>query len=1448
MSGGVIKVVLTLDDNDFQIRTERAGQSLETFRGRVARARRDMRDMEGGLISLGRRFKDIVFGISLARFAFQDFQDIFLAFPVAVARAGGEIERLHALMRGLSKETGTAKREIEALNSTQFIFDFARTSPFELKSVTDMFVKLKTAGIDPTNGSMLALTNSLAKFGATEDLAHRASIAIQQMAGKGVVSMEELRQQLGEAVPNAIQMMAASMGMSVAELTKIVSKGAVGAEVAIKKMLVAMSVDAAGAAAELKKTLPGMLATLKTEWELFKIAAAGGQDGFMQIVKDQLALLTEFFRSDEGKQFAATIGQGLKSMARGIVEVKDLLISLWPIIKLIGTGLLAWGGGRVIASLASSISGLMSRANEAANNAMQATAQIQRDKIRGIQDEIRANEELTARRRIDAAEAIKRVRVERQAKIEAAREEMRLAAERSARLSAQAAELTRQRQEQFRVLKDAQASMNNAERNAYLGGAQGQIQALARYKDAVEQKIKALNESIIATRREADAAKFGAANSVEAAKAKIAMIEADRTYRQGAAATLAVMRSTDAQMQATNAALAAKIANLNRASVGWRAMGTAIAGFGRTLLASLGWMAAFAVALEGLAWLYDKVAGAANRAKDAEAARERAKRGTADKFTLDNLKAQEQAILSELDGAESRRDIARAENSRRPDAVFQAEIRAAEAEIARKSVELANIRDRIAEAAATVTRTDTDALVRDMVEKIRKDAEAFAATSDIGKTAREALNAQIEAGKNKDKDPKAFEAANKRFVDSTVAMLRGQSESLKTAFDRELPEVQKRGEEAVAKFTSEYLQQRKGIEDQIQNLLAPNDIRPTGPANPFGKGNTQRESPLISMVQQARADFEVAKRDLALLNSEVADYKANAQNAELFNLLADLAAGKFDFGTAKKPVEPAKAIRATLVNDFAAALDEGNTSALKFLDSIQGLDVVVTGTNQTVRQLMRTIVENASATKNAEERAKLLSNIKQKQLAVIEDLKNSTEEYSTTIAFLPAGVQSLSRELAKLSDDAARAGMSMDEFNRKRNELLGQRLQADLQRESVDFRKQVEQAELGSIVNVREREARAHQLRMAEITAEHSARKTLAQEIGANQETLAVLDQTFNQKRLVEVARFSQAYKSEIDRVADAWSDLGGNVERMLSSQSQKWLDAFVDFVGGAKISFSDLIGSMLKDMLRIQLQKMIAPVLQTGANTAVTAVTGLLNGGTSSAAAADPNAASAAGPLQAVGEAAQVASDKMTELSIGGLAQMALGLVKSIFLNETESAVTATKIASETFLSAQLNVTASSLLNLALAADQAAGALWSQAGTSILGFANGGIMTPNGSVGDLTKGMFNPNKATTSLKFYSKGGIANRPQVAVFGEGRMNEAYVPLPDGRTIPVTLTGGGGGGATNVIVNVINKTGEKVNAERATPRFDGKQMILDVVLTAAASPGPFRDGMRGSLGAR
>jgi lambda family phage tail tape measure protein len=90
------------------------------------------------------------------------------------------------------------------------------------------------------------------------------------------------------------------------------------------------------------------------------------------------------------------------------------------------------------------------------------------------------------------------------------------------------------------------------------------------------------------------------------------------------------------------------------------------------------------------------------------------------------------------------------------------------------------------------------------------------------------------------------------------------------------------------------------------------------------------------------------------------------------------------------------------------------------------------------------------------------------------------------------------------------------------------------------------------------------------------------------------------------------------------------------------------------------------------------------------------------------------------------------------------------------------------------------------------------------LPFANGGVMTSNGAM---------------PLQKYAMGGIANSPQLALFGEGSTPEAFVPLPDGRNIPVKMEGGGGS-TNNVTVNVSVEGGDsKVASDSAQSQLLG-----------------------------
>lgn len=99
-------------------------------------------------------------------------------------------------------------------------------------------------------------------------------------------------------------------------------------------------------------------------------------------------------------------------------------------------------------------------------------------------------------------------------------------------------------------------------------------------------------------------------------------------------------------------------------------------------------------------------------------------------------------------------------------------------------------------------------------------------------------------------------------------------------------------------------------------------------------------------------------------------------------------------------------------------------------------------------------------------------------------------------------------------------------------------------------------------------------------------------------------------------------------------------------------------------------------------------------------------------------------------------------------------------------------------------------------------------------GFASGGIMTTQGPM---------------PLLSYASGGIASSPQLALFGEGRLNEAYVPLPDGRNIPVVLSDKGQQNSQPLKITVNNLPGQD---SRITQDSQGGLTIDTVRATLAA----------------
>ncbi|MEE9657602.1 tape measure protein [Kluyvera ascorbata] len=258
-------------------------------------------------------------------------QQMLFGWQVPIVEAAAQMQKMRILLEGMNKEAANPK--LAATNDMNYIVNMAKTAPFAMEALTDAFVKFKSAGIDPANGSLKSLVDSVARFGGDSELLKRAAVAIQQMSGKGVISMEELRQQLGEAVPTAMQAMADSAGVTMGQLTKAISTGTVSAKQGLELLFQGLDAQSRGAAENLMQAYSGALAQLQTSFTLF--ADRIGKAGYLDSITNAFKELSTYMNSTDGKVFAQDLGEGLSKAVDGLMDMakwaernKELLLTL----------------------------------------------------------------------------------------------------------------------------------------------------------------------------------------------------------------------------------------------------------------------------------------------------------------------------------------------------------------------------------------------------------------------------------------------------------------------------------------------------------------------------------------------------------------------------------------------------------------------------------------------------------------------------------------------------------------------------------------------------------------------------------------------------------------------------------------------------------------------------------------------------------------------------------------------------------------------------------------------------------------------------------------------------------------------------------------------------------------------------------------------------------------
>lgn len=206
---------------------------------------------------------------------------------------------IESLVRGLTQVAGSsaaAAREIEWLRATtnRLGIDTLQASNAYVSLMAS--AKGTTLEGQKTRDIFEAVSGAMAKLGKSTADTEGALQAISQMMGKGVVSMEEMRQQLAERLPGAMQATADSLGLTVTELTEMIASGKVLAEDLLPHLTAGLE-KMYGTAGKVEGTM--------SAWNRFKNAInetfqAVGQSGLMNVLAASVEKVTYAVRMTDG--------------------------------------------------------------------------------------------------------------------------------------------------------------------------------------------------------------------------------------------------------------------------------------------------------------------------------------------------------------------------------------------------------------------------------------------------------------------------------------------------------------------------------------------------------------------------------------------------------------------------------------------------------------------------------------------------------------------------------------------------------------------------------------------------------------------------------------------------------------------------------------------------------------------------------------------------------------------------------------------------------------------------------------------------------------------------------------------------------------------------------------------------------------------------------------------
>ncbi|HIC9523273.1 TPA: tape measure protein [Klebsiella pneumoniae] len=1199
--------------------------------------------------------------------------DILFGWQKPIVEAAAEMQRMRVMLRGLNKDKVNPGEA--AAQDMQYIVNMAKNAPFAMQALTDSFVKFRSAGLDPTDGSLKALVDSVARFGGDSELLKRAAVAVQQMSGKGVVSMEELRQQLGEAVPNAMKAMADAAGITMGELTKAVSSGTVEAKQALSLMFVGLRAENENAAKDMMQTYTGALAQLQTSFTLF--ADRVGQAGYLDSLTKGMKELAAVMNSAEGISFANSLGEGLTTAIDGLRELaqwlaknQELVITLGKIVagmvafKMLRAGILGvvGAGGQMLSTFMKMSTVIqtpftlgataVTRFNRAARMGLAPIPSLIfaiRGAITGLKGAFAGLTAFIAANPIGAAFTVAAVAV-----------------------AGLISYMTMLRNETSKVVEEIRKipeAMTAAKRAQ-----------MADYKERLDRQIAQKEQEL---------------NSGE-----------KMVYGPGMAGTTIKIDRKKVESE-----------------------------------------------LSDLRKQRDRVSG-----------------------TID---LGDTAVSKRLakEAAESQIEKIRDENKD-----FSAKFVKARQEALEKIQKINDDK--------SLSDDEKNKLLGPLRETVNKSylvpAQKLVESLSSRKTATEKQIAHFS-----DLLEKAKKEGNTEQVQKLQGSIRGYQEHLETVaqeltqaeFERDNAAKTGKGvktnqgtvlglgtsDKGADKALAQYM--RNQMDSAVYQRTLPDGTpmmdfegKPIiGPKQLKTQLNLQKASTASSLEKMSEKERAAA---IAALT------KAREQDAA-----AAERAGKRTANASERAAKREESAQQKLAAGFQKALDKAD----QLMGQMGESSKATVSFDQSLRDVTKSLTDLANATPNEFISQEMVDQAK-KRLA---DLRNATPEYREM--FNRRNVEQMISAWAPESDSIISAGLmqSHEEKAAEFSDTYNRNLKA-----LIELRDKATDPKIISLYN-----------------------KQLNQLVAAGNNALIKQTGTATQQLALE-------YENLADQIEGTWTDLFSGLT-----------DTLTDFVVNGKMSISSLATSFLKDItnmvVKTQITLPLMNMLGMGTTNAGNAQSGNLMNGVASAIANQGvqlgnSGVSVANGDKSVGEATKETASGVNSMgqasqnAASGLSQAVNGVwdwTKSLFTGTDATKDQTKAVNSSTLSMGNLSTAAGALaatFAMVGASSSSSSSRWLNFGLSLAstavsawaGSASSSSSEPKPNVKKHANGGIFGKEGVVPLRAYQKGGIATSPQLAMFGEGSMNEAYVPLPDGRTIPVTLSAESAGKSTGNAVSPVS----------------------------------------------